>query len=346
MKRILEVDIIRPIAIILVLLTHCFAIYTGAWHVPSDSSIEFVLSFKIFTDFLQAFRMPAVVLVAGYVLGFQYERNKLNESFKQFVKKKVKRLLLPCFVFSVLYQMLFLNDFTISVKSCISLFSGNGHLWFLTMLFWNFVFGFSLLHKVKNKYVLKYLIIILFPISVFASFFPNIFGITRFMNYVTFFLYGILLWHERDRIVDNFLRIKFLTLIGIVFLVCFVLCEVFKYSYISELEQVPFLLAYIVSFIDYFIALVGVTLFYLIVLYFVEKLNYTPHRVYNYFSKRSYGLYVFHQFFLMFLVYDLKIDSWVDYRIAPFVMFILVLFSSLVLTNCVLKTKIGRFLIG
>lgn len=346
MKRVLEVDIIRPIAIILVLLTHCFAIYTGAWKAPNNIEVEYVLPFKIFTDFLQAFRMPAVVLVAGYVLVLQYERNTINDNLKQFVQKKIKRLLLPCLVFSLFYQFFFSDDFATTTKAWINLLSGSGHLWFLTMLFWNFVFGFILVKFVKNKNIFKYIIIGLFPISVLASFLPNVFGITRFVNYSVFFVYGMLLWNERDKIINGFLRVRYIVFLSFFFLLSFIFCEYFKFYNMSENNTISFTLAYVVSFLDYFNALIGVTLFYVIVLFCVEKLKCKPSKISNYLSKRSYGVYVFHQFILMFLIYNLELFKYLDYKIAPFVMFGLVFFTSLILTNVFLKTRIGRFLIG
>jgi len=60
----------------------------------------------------------------------------------------------------------------------------------------------------------------------------------------------------------------------------------------------------------------------------------------------SYGLYVFHQFVLMFLIYKLDIYQYLNHGLAPIILFIITTIVSLVVTNFFIKTKIGKFLIG
>ena len=137
-KLLYEVSIIRPLIIGLMVLYHCFCSWGGMWpefecFIPNTFYYYLVMLIK-------GFRIETIALIAGYVYSYQVIDLNRQSRFIPFLKKKFKRLIIPCLFFSTIYYLLFyykgdfdLMDFTSKITS------GAGHLWFLPMLFWCFV---------------------------------------------------------------------------------------------------------------------------------------------------------------------------------------------------------------
>lgn len=102
-KHILpEVVIIRLVLIILLVFYHSFAIFGGSWQ-----SIEGFPSNQIYCwlDRLSySFMLESFVFISGYILGYQAKVKGNNViTFSNLFVNKLKRLILPCVVFSFLY---------------------------------------------------------------------------------------------------------------------------------------------------------------------------------------------------------------------------------------------------
>src|SRR5690606_23013343 len=217
MKRIREVDIIRPLAILLVVFTHCFAIYTGSWTNPNPELVKEIFGYKVFTDFLSAFRMPAVVLIAGYT--FTYFQQRKPQGFKHIFKSKFKRLIIPSYIFGIFYIIAFRD---IKLKSFIELTSGIGHLWFLPMLFWCFLFGYFLV-KIRNLKAQIFTLAILFLISIISPLLPIILGVSRALFFVSFYYLGCILWKNRNYFIQKIITKEKIFFLGSCFLMLFVI---------------------------------------------------------------------------------------------------------------------------
>ena len=346
-KRLNEVDIIRTSAILLVVLAHCIGPYIDT--LPSSGVIfERNYGFKVFTRFLQAFRMPAIVLMAGYVFNFMSQRN--TESLKKLIFSKFRRLIIPSLVFSLAWILLFAKDVN-EIKKIHMLLSGAEHLWFLPMLFWNFIVGYMLLKiNVQRPRYKILLFLFLFIISFLSPWlFPNIFGISRALSFTVFFYIGIQLYEYRENIIEH-LKPKLLFYTFVIFTFIFILNE------FALLKMAPLKLERIFGrynlftgyrlFVRHVLGLWGVLCFFITVLYFTEYKKLVVNRAFRNLSKKTYGIYVFHYFILHFLIYDFKLYKIIDYSLAPFITFIFLIFSSLLLTNIFLKFKIGKYLIG
>ncbi len=269
MKRLHEVDIIRTIAITIVVLAHCFAIYTGAWTHP-DSSFEIVYGYSIFTSLLQLFMIPPLVLVAGYA--FNYSNQKKAQSLKQIIISKFKRLIIPSLLFGVAYILLFFKDSN-SLQKINTLFNGAGHLWFLPMLFWNYLIGYFLI-KINNLTFKTLLLVFLFIISYYSSaFIPNTIGISNALSFTVYFFIGIQLFEYREFIIRH-LKLRCIFLGFSIFTIMFFSSR-FDLLNLSQVESYVFVNAY--GFISNNFISVGCVLFlYSLVLYFVEIKKIEP----------------------------------------------------------------------
>lgn len=125
-----NISLLRVIAMVSVVFYHCLCYY-GIW------TSKFVIEgYRDFDLFLVSINMPLFVFLSGYL--YAYLRNNFNryQDNKIFVFKKAKRLLIPYVFWGVLLVLFF----PIPGHRWINFFSGICHLWFLLMLFEEFLF--------------------------------------------------------------------------------------------------------------------------------------------------------------------------------------------------------------
>lgn len=105
-KYLTDVVVIRLSLIFLLVFYHSFAIYSDNWdspfQPPPNISIYYWLS--VFTH---GFRLEVMTFISGLLLGYTVKRHPERMSFDGCVAKKVKRILIPCMMFSVIYFFIF-----------------------------------------------------------------------------------------------------------------------------------------------------------------------------------------------------------------------------------------------
>ena len=184
---LLDVCIIRFILIFLLVLYHAFAIFCGAW-TPLDGYPE-IRSYRWIGKASYSFMLEAFVFISGYVFGYQVLRKPEKLAFNSVATSKAKRLLLPSIIFSVIYYCLFYDFHKPIYEICYSIINGTGHLWFLPMLFWCFIFT-SLAEKTGiNRRCVTAIAIALSFVSVV----PLPFRLSSSLYYFIFFYVGYIL---------------------------------------------------------------------------------------------------------------------------------------------------------
>lgn len=338
-KLLNDVVIIRPLIIFLLVVYHSLCIYNDQWVMPVG--INKVNAYKWFADFLSAFRMPVIIFIAGYVYAYQVITLEKICSLGNFAKKKFKRLILPCIFFSTIYLLLFSDVLNTPILRIIeSLLSGAGHLWFLSMLFWGFIF-INVIDKFKiNHWFILFLscLLFLFPI-------PIPLGIGKGCHYFVYFYLGYFIWERHDKFIAIFCRWKYI-IVAITFL--------FVLFFAKEMSIVKFLLGEegniiakgILKCFDLFIAVWGIFCVYIVVNFFTTICHYKPSPWMIVSSHVCYGVYVYHQFILEFIYYKSPLPFILDSLWLPLFAFVITLLGSLILTQVSLKTKLGRCLIG
>ena len=125
------IDNMKGIGIILVVIGHCLA----------PISIPRVT--------ISSFHMPLFFFLAGYC--FLFERNPI---FVDFLNKRLRQLIVPTFVFTLIISLLsvcFINNYELSsLKAKLP-----GALWFLPVLFLAEIL-FYLLYKVCEKIIFQF----------------------------------------------------------------------------------------------------------------------------------------------------------------------------------------------
>lgn len=104
-----EVDIVKGITILLVVLGHSFCQY------PMDLNSQF----PVLGEWVRSFQMPLFFIASGFLFSFK-------DSFGIFLRKKASRLLLPMFVFGLA---------SLCLKYIFSSFTHSGNISFLSGLY-------------------------------------------------------------------------------------------------------------------------------------------------------------------------------------------------------------------
>ena len=90
----------------------------------------------------------------------------------------------------------------------------------------------------------------------------------------------------------------------------------------------------------------GIMFLYLIVTKFTNNKTFKLKNYVINASSLCYGVYVFHQFILIYLYYHTDFPKYFGSYLLPWFGFVVTIIISILLTKITLKTKIGRFLIG
>lgn len=102
-SRLDEMDFMRPIIIILLVMMHSFTMYAGGWDLPKG--IVAVPAYKWIQVISYGCMLEAFTFISGYLFGFQLKKKKID--FFPMVLSKLKRLILPSIIFGSLYIFIF-----------------------------------------------------------------------------------------------------------------------------------------------------------------------------------------------------------------------------------------------
>ena len=227
-KTIEEYNILKFIAIILVVLSHStyYKITSNYGGIDYQSLIDSNFSLLLYKGFdkirevLYYFHMPMFMALSGSFYHIQVKNNKWM-GVNILLKNKIKRLLLPFIIFSVLYTLplKYLSNYFINI-SFIKAFIGqvfllgNSHLWYLYALFVIFLMSYYILKMEAN--IFTYLIIYIIHL---ISFLIKFTLISAPLQFLVWFSLGFLFESKRvewNKKLLNYKSITFLT--GILFI--------------------------------------------------------------------------------------------------------------------------------
>ena len=207
-----ELDYLKIIGVLLVVIGHCTSIYTGGWVFtsPVNSPIYGLIASYVYT-----FHVPMLVFVSGAIYYYCRINKEKYSSIKSLIINKFKRLILPFLFVGIIYS--------IPIKYIIGMTEGNiinniksfvlglntGHLWYLLMLFNIFILFYLYESFILNKKYSIVLNLILFSILYISSgFFTNIFQINRAIQYSIFFYLGYEFFRSKDRLILKLEKLK------------------------------------------------------------------------------------------------------------------------------------------
>jgi len=195
----------RLILIVLLILYHSFAPFCGGWRMidgMQPNETYFWIGKSAYSFFLEAF-----VFISGLLAAKSIGKADPSSLDKQFIYKKIKRLLIPSVVFSLLY-FLFFYKWQGVFHFEYSIINGCGHLWFLPMLFWCFIGLYIVARKDYHPYAVLGIASILSICYIGAI--P--FQLGNAMHYFLFFYLGYIIqkYSLASRITANVYPVFFL----------------------------------------------------------------------------------------------------------------------------------------
>ena len=172
------------------------------------------------------------------------------------------------------------------------------------------------------------------------------FGLGR-LNHFVFYVYGgYYLWIKRDWFIEKSESLWVLVVLWIIYAVIVVL----RHSYLPKIEgSMSLWKGFIYLFNNatgLLVSCCGIIALFTTVFHYTEKKGYRPKQWVINASNDCYGVYVFHQFIMVYLYYFTPLVGAVNSIFVPWIGFIVSFLVSLLLTKLFLKTKTGRFLIG
>lgn len=286
--------------------------------------------------------LEAFCMISGFLFGYQFYNKSIGG--RKFIYSKVKRLLFPSFVFSLVYIMMFAPSSSIL---CIDLpykvINGAGHLWFLPMLFWCFVFSCYML---KCGLSVQWCLCVTFLLSYF-SLLPLPLRLNSTFNYLFFFMLGIMIYQNRNKILNRITWSYAYIFLG-AYLILFVSLTNFS-DLISNYANIDIKYKIFCWFVFQTSKLIYSTLgcicVYMVMMLIFKKKNHISKLLLR-LSNLCFGVYIYQQFILMILYYHTEIPEIVGNLALPWVGFVVTLVISVCLSYITHRIKLGRYLIG
>lgn len=194
-----EIVLYRAIVTLFLIATHSFTYFSGGggdW--PYPKGIEPCSLYVWILHFVAHAMLGGFTFISGYLLVHQKEKI-IQQSYKIFIYKKLKRIILPGILFSILYFWMFKeHTFSIFLSLCYRL--SIGHMWYLPMLMWCLILRYYLL---KHSIPLKKMLFIS-GILLSLYFLPLPFGVPKFFYYVLYFVLGMMAYQYKEKIINKY----------------------------------------------------------------------------------------------------------------------------------------------
>lgn len=177
-KRVIFIDLVKAIAIILVVLGHCIQYGSGNGYLRTEAFFDNVVFKTIYS-----FHMPLFMLISGYLFACGIDRKTTKEIFFT----RLRSLIIPIFVWAIIPLLLYiLHTDNLSIWSTIEHYVTYcfKSLWFLWAVFW-----LSLIVTAVNR-VFKDNILIYILIFVVAFLIPDSYNLYLYKYMYPFFVVG------------------------------------------------------------------------------------------------------------------------------------------------------------
>lgn len=334
-NRMDDISLIRVLCILTVVFFHCYGMMFYESFFPATIERYRALYWNLNQYVLINIAMPMFVFISGYLFKFLLGIGKYP-TWGNLLKKKGLRIILPYFVFGIFF-MIVRNDF-----DWITLFKGlYWHLWFLPMLFWNFILGYFVNRLIKDKSgICKILVLLILYVGTwFPRFLPNIFGSYYISKYFFWFYGGMLLYEYKDVVYEKIKRYKLYIFFILLYLVSIIVHPAVYGDHTNN-----------------WLNTMGIFFLIVTICFFLGKLHIYDNKVVRgavLFSKYSFGVYIFHNWIAVLLIsstarrlFHLEVLAANHMILFPFGFTILTIVISWFCSYVLMKTKVGKFLIG
>jgi len=331
-----NVNFARTVLIILVVIFHSCLFWAGDW--IFDDIVIHSPMLGIMANWIGTYHTQALTAVSGFT--YEYITEKRGGYFwSELLNKKIRRLLIPFIVVSLLW-ILPLTSFFIEIDSeyIVNKFvqgKSPAQLWFLLMLFDVFMLFFPL-RKLLDKSRTFYIVFPLLYIAAeyFGNASNNYFQFFTALKYLSFFALGHLVYRCRDFLFTNgkckFNQPQVLWLLAIIHVIAYIV-------YLQDIPRTKTLLMLYLNFGGCFTAMA-------ILLYLGEKVN-PKNKLLAILNKNSFALYLFHQQIIYYTLFYL--NGQIYPVLHAFINFVVSFVLSLAISIAIRKNRFVRvYLLG
>lgn len=313
-----EIQSYRVIVVILLVIYHSFCMFDGVWNMPKGYEMYINNWYSWISKISYSILLEAYVFISGYVFSLK--------PFIETVRKKCVRLIYPAIIWGIIYDLI-IDKIDGGIFTYIySILKGLGHLWFLVMLFWCFIWATLILKYIKNIYLVIMLSVCLYYVSPLINL-P--FQINLSFRYLLFFIAGYYVKNRRDyfNVLSRYYYIIFF--VFILLFACYQL--VVKMDMLININIVRYTLS--LSF-----RIVGIMAIYLLIV----KINFSMSKV---LSDNSFGIYILHHIIIEYLYYKCYFFPIIGIELLPIITVPFVLIMSLCISVILSRFKILKYLI-
>lgn len=331
-----QCDNAKVILMLTVVVCHCFAFW-GGWF-TKNPVINSQIS-KFIAEWLGSFHVYAFTVISGYLFYYLQMEIQHYPNFSKFIWKKFHRLIVPSFAVGLFWvaplTCLFIPfTFQELVRKYIFLCQPS-QLWFLAMLFDCFVLAWLLRNFAqKSTFLLIFFCLAAYGIGMIGIHYRlDYFMVCSGLMFFPFFVMGYKLRQEHSHLLFRFnpvfLIITDLTLFMGMFIFNGYLTGIYKSVYFIY---------------RFFLNLFGAFSAFSILVQLFSQYRWGKVPIFNYLSKRTMIIYLFHQQVIYFFI------IWLNGAVPPLIHGIInligTIFITLIISEIVLKIKILRYLTG
>ncbi len=278
-----NISFMKVTMMFLVVIYHSLLFFGGTWFTVVKVVHKSDILYKI-ALLLNSFHIPSFTMASGFLFFYSKSRKK-NKSHKENIIKKVKRLLIPYFFIGLLWvvpiKIIIEKVNMINYVKLFILGIAGDQLWFLMMLF--IVFLIFELFTSKIAFSRKDLLLSIFIFSLLYYVYDRYkicyFQIHNVCKYLPFFCLGGYIYSNLDKY-----RFTKKQLFVLVMIACIS-------SVLQLINNSLFKL-----FVLQIFSMSLVIIIYMLCDYIVKKYkNITNNKIYLFFEKYSFGIYLFHQ---------------------------------------------------
>lgn len=336
-----DAALLRPLAILLLILYHAFIPYVGGWPAPAcfeSNDVYWWIAKSSYSCMLELF-----VFISGYVFAQKCDKNAID--FKSVLLSKLKRLVLPSVLFSIAYVLFFPSSTHSGFWSvAYDVACGVGHMWFLPMLLWVTIISYALFALNLPRYVLCTLLIL----SPIGSHLPLPFQLDSACYYLPFFYVGMMVMRP-SQTKQWLLSKKMISLFGIGFVASFAL-STWAAEYLKLFLSGPdmwhrALYLTLFTYTRMTSASLGIAFLFTWAHRVMKGNSGRGSKTLLYINKYCFGVYLYQQFILRWAYYYSPIPCIVGPVWLPWIGSVLALVASFVLAWGSKQTRLGKLLI-
>lgn len=320
-----EIQLLRPLLIIGVIIGHCFCIFNegnSSW--PNTIGVDQIYFYSYLNPFFIS--LGTFVMIMGYL--FAYKKDKyLKEGNIKFIYTKFIRLYIPCIFFSIIYAFLFIwkDASSISIPMILKVIVyGAGHMWFLPMTFAVYTL-LKIVQPIVDRHPLSSFLccICLVP---FASIVPD-----QVLLYFPFIILGYIIYGHTQILEIYAFHLLFLWLIVFV-----ARCYAMDYITISKVSIIMRFLSNLTSALAFW----GLSM------KAVKQFNERTSKFVSVLSKCAFGAYLLQEFIIRFIIYHTSIFFYCNSIIYPWIIAFIAVPVSFGISYIGNRTKIGNVLLS